>query len=277
MTDETEDKTAAEQNRRQKPDESADSGGQAAAGSGDTVTAATGESANEGALTPAGVAEDRAVIIPPSPHASSGTKRSEDSGLSPELMAILTLPNVLSGLRAVLVLLIVILLLWPWGPQLTGALILFAIAAGTDWLDGRLARAWNQESELGRMIDHIADKLLVCVTLLTLCAIGVIDGVNALAAALILARELAISGLREHLSVKGVALPSSIFAKWKTTFQMVALAALMAAPLAPFTGAARFSGLLILWVAMFMTVVSGFQYAYQTRHIWYEGDNDARS
>ncbi|MEO1103315.1 MAG: CDP-diacylglycerol--glycerol-3-phosphate 3-phosphatidyltransferase, partial [Pseudomonadota bacterium] len=208
---------------------------------------------------------DPGALVPAAPASSAPPP---PQGMAPELAAHLTLPNILTGLRVVLVFLIVILLLWPWGPFLTGALILFGIAAATDWLDGRLARAWNQTSELGRMLDHIADKLLVGVTMLTLCAVGVIDGLNALAAALILARELAVSGLREHLSAKGMVLPSSIFAKWKTTFQMVAIAALMAAPLAPISSVARFTGLVILWVAMVMTLISGAQYVWASRDAW---------
>mgnify|MGYP000073641827 CR=1 FL=1 len=97
---------------------------------------------------------------------------------------------------------------------------------------------------------------------------GVIDGLNVLAATLILMREIAISGLREHLGGRGVVVPASDLAKWKTTFQMVALAALMAAPLAPLETVARVAALTILWVAMGMTLVSGFQYMWATRGEW---------
>ncbi len=187
-----------------------------------------------------------------------------------QALAHLSLPNILTAARCLSVLLIAILLLWPWGPLMTGTLVVFALAAATDWLDGRIARAFNLTSDLGRMLDSIADKLLIAVTLLCLCAIGVIDGINVLAAALILMREIAISGLREHLGGRGVTMPPTNLAKWKTTFQMVAIAALMASPWAPLETVARVAALLILWAAMVMTLVSGFQYAWATREVWNE-------
>lgn len=182
----------------------------------------------------------------------------------------LSVPNILTAARCLSVIVIVVLLIWPWGPLMTGALVVFGLSALTDWLDGRIARAFNLVSDLGRMLDHIADKLLVGITMLALCAIGVIDGLNVLAAALILTREIAISGLREHLAPRGIVVPASNLGKWKTTFQMVALAALMASPLAPFELVARIAALLILWVAMGMTLVSGFQYVWGTRKAWSE-------
>ena len=188
----------------------------------------------------------------------------------PRALIHLTVPNLLTAVRCASVILIVVLLIWPWGPLINGALVVFALAALTDWFDGKLARAWNATSDLGRMLDHVADKLLIGVTMLALCAIGVIDGLNVLAAALILAREIAISGLREHLGARKVVVPATMLAKWKTTFQMVALAALMAAPLAPIEIVARVTALLILWIAMGMTLVSGFQYVWGTRHVWNE-------
>ncbi|MEM6762671.1 MAG: CDP-diacylglycerol--glycerol-3-phosphate 3-phosphatidyltransferase [Pseudomonadota bacterium] len=206
-----------------------------------------------------------AVAAAPSP---TPGPQPHQSAPNPVAVATITLPNLLTAFRCVMVFLIVVLLMWPWGPLLTGALVVFAIAAATDWLDGVLARAFNLQTDLGRMLDHIADKLLVCVTMLCLCATGVIDGLNVLAVALILSRELAISGLREHLGARGVVVPSTMFGKWKTTFQMVAVAALLAAPLAPLAGVARFSGLMILWVAMVLTVASGVQYALATREAW---------
>ncbi|MEM7694459.1 MAG: CDP-diacylglycerol--glycerol-3-phosphate 3-phosphatidyltransferase, partial [Pseudomonadota bacterium] len=217
-----------------------------------------------------------AAAVPAPPQAPSPPAEPRASGAkvthAPPI-ATISLPNLLTGARIVMVLFIAILLLWPFGPLLTGALLLFGLAALTDWLDGKLARAWNLETDLGRMMDHIADKLLVAVTLVCLCAVGLIDGLNAFAAALILAREIAISGLREHLGAKGVSVPVTQVAKWKTTFQMVALAAIMAAPLAPLESVARFAGLLILWAAMAMTLVSGLQYVMATKDAW---DNDAR-
>ena len=86
--------------------------------------------------------------------------------------------------------------------------------------------------------------------------------------ALILTRETAIAGLREHLASKDGVVSASMLAKWKTTVQLVALAVLIGAPLVPFPVVANGIGLAILWVATAMTVVSGGQYVWETRHHW---------
>lgn len=178
------------------------------------------------------------------------------------------IPNVLTVIRCVGVLAVAVLLVPPVGPHLWAALVVFAGAAATDWFDGYLARRWNQTTAFGRMLDSIADKLLVGVTLMMLCALGIIEGVHALAAALILTREIAISGLREHLGAKAIVMPPSLLGKWKATVQLIALAALIAAPLTPLPQVAKVAGLALLWGAMVMTVISGVQYAWGTRHAW---------
>ncbi|RAI03851.1 CDP-diacylglycerol--glycerol-3-phosphate 3-phosphatidyltransferase [Acuticoccus sediminis] len=180
----------------------------------------------------------------------------------------MNLPTILTSFRCLAVLAIAVVLVWPFGEHRVLALILFVVAAATDWLDGYLARALNQITSFGRMLDSIADKMLVSVTLLMLCAEGSITGLHALAAALILTRETAIAGLREHLASQEVVVPASMLAKWKTTVQLVALAVLIAAPIMPFPVIAKSAGLAILWVAMVMTVVSGAQYVWGTRHNW---------
>ena len=180
----------------------------------------------------------------------------------------MNLPTLLTWFRCIAVLAVAVTLAWPFGPHRGLALTLFVLAAVTDWLDGYLARTLNQTTAFGRMLDSIADKMLVSVTLLMLCAEGSIHGVHALAAALILTRETAIAGLREHLASKEVVVPASMLAKWKTTVQLVALAVLIAAPLVPFPVIANWAGLAILWVATVMTVVSGAQYVWGTRHNW---------
>lgn len=241
------------------------------AGSPPPDTAAAGAAAAAGGATAAtatGVPARQPMTGEVMPREDGPSHRAERTHSA--ALRHLSVPNLLTAGRCLSVIVIVILLLWPWGPLITGALVVFGIAAVTDWLDGRIARAFNMTSDLGRMLDHIADKLLVGVTLLTLCAIGIIDDANVLAAALILAREIAISGLREHLAPRGIVVPATQLAKWKTTFQMVAIAALMASPLAPLETVARVAALLILWAAMGMTLVSGFQYVWATRQVWDE-------
>lgn len=177
----------------------------------------------------------------------------------------MTVPTLLTWIRVVGVLVFAVLMLWPWGSARGWALAIFVIAAATDFLDGYLARAWNQVTPFGRMLDSIADKLLVGVTLLVLCAEGTITGFNALAATLILFREIAISGLREHLAEKGIVIPASLAGKWKTTVQLAALAVLIAAPITPFPVVVLWIGLILLWGAAGLTLWSGAEYAWGAR------------
>ncbi|WP_281977600.1 CDP-diacylglycerol--glycerol-3-phosphate 3-phosphatidyltransferase [Pseudorhizobium flavum] len=141
------------------------------------------------------------------------------------------------------------------------ALILFAVASITDYLDGYLARIWNQTSNIGRMLDPIADKLLVASVLLLMAADGTIAGWSIWAAIVILCREILVSGLREYLAALKVAVPVTRIAKWKTTIQMVAIAFLLAGPagdkVLPYTTE---MGISLLWVAAALTMYTGYDY-----------------
>lgn len=137
----------------------------------------------------------------------------------------------------------------------------FVIASATDWLDGYLARKWNETSNIGRMLDPIADKLLVSVILLLLGADGTIGGWSIWAAVIILCREILVSGLREYLASAKVSVPVSNLAKWKTTVQLVAIGLLVLGPagdnVMPFLSE---TGLALLWVAALLTLYTGFDY-----------------
>ncbi|QDG76492.1 CDP-diacylglycerol--glycerol-3-phosphate 3-phosphatidyltransferase [Labrenzia sp. PHM005] len=141
------------------------------------------------------------------------------------------------------------------------ALGLFILAAITDFFDGYLARAWQQQSALGRMLDPIADKLLVSVVLLMLAADGTIGGWSLVAAIIILCREILVSGLREFLAELQVSVPVTQLAKWKTTLQMIAIGFLLAGPagdtIFPYTS---LTGLIALWVAATLTLYTGYDY-----------------
>lgn len=138
---------------------------------------------------------------------------------------------------------------------------LFVLACVTDWLDGYLARIWDQQSNLGRMLDPIADKLLVGVTLLMLVYSGAIAGWSIWAAAIILSREILVSGLREFLAELNVKVHVTQLAKWKTAFQFVALAMLLLGPAAEWLLPHISSiGLVILWASALLTLVTGYDY-----------------
>ena len=145
------------------------------------------------------------------------------------------------------------------------ASIVFALAAITDYLDGRLARDWRQQSDLGRMLDPIADKLLVGAALMMLVGVGRLGSLNLYPAVLIMLREILVSGLREYLAGVRVGLPVTRLAKWKTGVQMFALGTLLAgAPSAVLLGIPWFPASLIgaalLWLAALLTLVTGWDY-----------------
>ena len=137
------------------------------------------------------------------------------------------------------------------------ALIIYVIAAASDWLDGYLARAWDQYSPLGRMLDPIADKLLVGILIAALAWDGSFSGWDMIPVCAILFREFFISGLREFLGNAKVVLPVSWLAKWKTTIQLISLAFVLFERIVPGFGLASD---ILLWVAGVLTLWTGFQY-----------------
>src|SRR5215470_11355849 len=145
----------------------------------------------------------------------------------------LALPNLLTYARIVAVPLVVACL---FGQSILAggmwlrwvALALFIAAAITDFFDGYLARSLGQQSSFGRMLDPIADKLLVSSCLLMLAADGTIMGWSLWAAVVILCREILVSGLREYLAELRVSVPVTRLAKWKTTVQLIAIGFLLA-------------------------------------------------
>ncbi|THF52417.1 CDP-diacylglycerol--glycerol-3-phosphate 3-phosphatidyltransferase [Allorhizobium terrae] len=143
------------------------------------------------------------------------------------------------------------------------ALGLFVLASITDFFDGYLARIWNQTSNIGRMLDPIADKLLVATCLLLMAADTekTIAGWSLWAAIIILCREILVSGLREYLAALKVSVPVTRIAKWKTTVQMLALGFLLAGPagdkVLPHTTQI---GIALLWIAAILTMYTGYDY-----------------
>ena len=174
----------------------------------------------------------------------------------------LSLPNLLTYGRLAAVPAVVALLFWPneLGARWT-ALAIFVLAGITDYLDGYFARLYAQQSALGRMLDPIADKLLVSACLLMLVNARAIEGWSLWAAIVILSREILVSGLREFLAELKVGVPVSSVAKWKTTVQLVAVGFLIAGPagekILPGT---TMIGLVLLWVAASLTLYTGWDY-----------------
>ncbi|MFA5948873.1 MAG: CDP-diacylglycerol--glycerol-3-phosphate 3-phosphatidyltransferase [Hyphomicrobium sp.] len=181
---------------------------------------------------------------------------------APSRPHIANLPNVLTYARiAAVPALVTCLLLVPGDGGRWAAFALFVAAAITDWLDGYLARAWEQQSTLGRMLDPIADKLIVGAALVMLVHDNTIDGSSIWAAIVILCREILVSGLREFLAELNVLVRVSQLAKWKTGVQMVALAVLIAGPAGEkiLPGTTNM-GLMLLWLAAGLTFWTGYDY-----------------
>ncbi|GJE28603.1 CDP-diacylglycerol--glycerol-3-phosphate 3-phosphatidyltransferase [Methylobacterium organophilum] len=173
-----------------------------------------------------------------------------------------TVANCLTYGRVAAVPVLAALLFWPDDVRLRFAAFAVFVAAGvTDYLDGYIARAYAQSSALGRMLDPIADKLLVSACLLMLAADHTISGFSLWAAIVILCREVLVSGLREYLAELKVGVPVSKVAKWKTTVQLLALGFLVAGPagetILPGTTVA---GLVLLWIAAALTLYTGWDY-----------------
>lgn len=211
------------------------------------------------------------------------------------------IPNILTLLRLLAAPGVAIMFLYfarPWADWF--ALVLFVVAATTDWVDGYLARAWNQQTKFGAMLDPIADKAMVVIALMVICSfsgrdtVGGMDPWILLPATLIMFRETFVSGLREFLGDTAGTLKVTPLAKWKTAAQMTAIAVLfstgafetyfnmsiegmdMAMVEAVILGelpdegglvwklnGAYYSwwiGITLLWIAMVLTVVTGADY-----------------
>lgn len=174
------------------------------------------------------------------------------------------LPNILTYGRILAIPALVALLFWPQEFWMRWAALAIYVAAGvTDYFDGYLARAWSQQSALGRMLDPIADKLLVAATLLMLVSDGTIKSWTLWAAIIILCREMLVSGLREFLAEVRVSLPVSRLAKWKTAVQLIAIGFLIAGTAGDAVLPAGLTvrlGLALLWIAAIITLYTGYDY-----------------
>ncbi len=205
------------------------------------------------------------------------------------------IPNILTLLRLLAAPGVVIMFLYfdrPWADWF--ALVLFVGAAVTDFVDGYLARAWKQESKFGAMLDPIADKAMVVIALVVITGFSGMNPWILLPATLIIFREVFVSGLREFLGDTAGLLKVTSIAKWKTTVQMIAISFLFAkgafehyliersigmdedmfeailagqvedtlglSSLALGWDVCWYAGIILLWVAMVLTVISGADY-----------------
>lgn len=165
----------------------------------------------------------------------------------------MTLANLLTFVRILLTPLIIWLLLSN-KPGL--AAILFLIAAFSDWIDGTVARAFNQISELGKFLDPLADKIIVLSVLIALAGKG---AVSCWPVIILLFRELAISGLRTEIAKRGLQLGARLSGKIKMVLEALAILALILG---------WEVGTPLLWLAVAAAIISGIEYFMVYRNVW---------
>ena len=173
----------------------------------------------------------------------------------------LSLPNLLTYVRIAAVPALVACFFLEGDTAHWLAVGIFITAGVTDYLDGYFARAWAQHSALGRMLDPIADKLLVAAALMMLAANQTIAGWSLWAAVIIMSREILVSGLREFLGEVSVRVPVTQLAKYKTALQMMAIAFLLSHPAGNSVFAyTTLTGLSLLWISALLTLYTGYDY-----------------
>jgi len=178
----------------------------------------------------------------------------------------LSLPNLLTLSRIFAVPILVFLLWRPAPLDYAVTFVLYCIVGITDYFDGYLARAQGRISRLGQFLDPIADKIMVAAVIIMLISsrkanpVPEIAGLHIIPALVILLREIIVSGLREFLAGLKVSIPVSALAKWKTTFQMVALGALILGGALPHYPWVHEVGIVSLWAAAALTLVTGYDY-----------------
>jgi len=172
----------------------------------------------------------------------------------------MTKANIITIVRIIMVPFFLVILLTEMQNKEFFAFAIFVIAAVTDSLDGYVARKYNQVSDLGKFLDPMADKLLVAAALI---ALVYLQEVETWVAAIIILRELFISVFRFYYLVNNASFSASIPAKFKTTFQIVALAILIIYRKLPFADYLKLLGTAVLYVAVFLTVYSGAEYVFR--------------
>lgn len=165
-----------------------------------------------------------------------------------------SLPNVLTISRIVVIPVIFLSIYIHTALWSMLAAVLFIVASITDYFDGYLARARHETSAFGRLLDPIADKLLVASALIVILANNMVHPISYIPVIVILCRELLVSGLREFLAEVRVSMPVTRLAKWKTGFQMTALSMILVGYMF------HTLGVILLWIAGVLTFITGYQY-----------------
>ncbi|MGZ8393539.1 MAG: CDP-diacylglycerol--glycerol-3-phosphate 3-phosphatidyltransferase [Nitrospira sp.] len=172
----------------------------------------------------------------------------------------INLPNVLTLVRILLIPVFIMLLIDPTPDRALAAAVVFIVAAVTDLLDGYVARKTGQITKLGRLLDPIADKLLVLSALILLVQV---DRVSALIAILIIAREVAVTGIRAIAATEGLIMSAEVTGKYKMALQVIAIVLLVLEGTAlEAIGNLHLAGIVTLYLSLILGYVSGAQYVW---------------
>lgn len=180
-------------------------------------------------------------------------------------------PNILTFSRVFIVPVFIVLLVDPTPQKNFYAAVLFALASVTDWLDGYIARLYKAESILGKLLDPLADKVLVTAALVMLAAVPSGHRVDAWIVVVLLSRELIVTGLRSLAAVQGMVVAASDWAKHKTAWTLIAIIFLLLDARFEFLGFtidSHLSGTVFLWIALVLSVGTGLHYAISLRKLF---------
>ena len=178
-----------------------------------------------------------------------------------------SLPNILTLVRIGILPFIIALFFSVQAWAIWSCFGLYVVGALTDFFDGWLARTYNLTSEFGKFLDPIADKIFVASIMIMLIASDRIEGIWVICVVIILMREFLVAGLREFLAPKGLKLPVTQLAKWKTASQMIAIGLLI---LGPLYSLLSLVGIVFLLIACILTIATGTLYLKSAQHVLYQ-------
>ena len=186
---------------------------------------------------------------------------------------IVNIPNILSVSRTPMVFLIVWLMVSGWENAWWWATGVYVLSALTDWLDGYLARKWEQITDFGKFVDALADKVMTSGLFVAMLHLEVLPGWALFPVLLILSREFMVTGLRLVAAGKGVVMPAEKLGKWKTALQMLSIGLYLAGKAfsdlnAGLSDLAMYCANLTFGVAAFLTVFSGVSYFWKNRELF---------
>ena len=185
------------------------------------------------------------------------------------------LPNTLTGIRVLLVPFFVFLMINPTPVTILAAMVIFVVASITDWLDGYLARVYNSESAWGKLMDPLADKVLVMAALVMLASTFPQPKIPAWIVVALLAREMIVNGLRSMAALLGVVISATNLAKHKTAWTMIAIIFLLIDEPYEVFGCLvdfHYCGVIFLYIALILSLYTGFDYAVKLQEIFRQSE-----